>query len=348
MLVKVTGQSQYRAWSDGLVPPVERVGPALWSVPVPIPLAPLRYVNVYALGLDDGVALVDAGWDTEEAWTALVDGLGVAGYVIEDVRAVLVTHIHPDHYGLAARVREASGAWIGLHAGDARLLRERYTETGDLLRQMRAQLTHHGVPAGQVDSLSDASMGVRSLVGPSEPDVALEDGEPVPLPGWRLTGVWTPGHSPGHLCFHAPERRLLFSGDHVLPRISPNVTVHAQQRPNPLGDFLESLGKVRALEVDEVLPAHEYRFEGLPDRVDNLMEHHRGRLDELAGLVASDPGLPGWELARRLTWSRPWDEIKPHPRRIALGETLAHLTMLAAGGRVTTSDDGTVRWHPSP
>ena len=108
---------------EGVVPPVERVRPGLWSIPVPIPDNPLRYVLVYALELDSGVALVDAGWDTPEAWTALTDGLAIAGGSIGDVRAVVVTHIHPDHYGLAGRVREASGAWIGLHPADAALLR---------------------------------------------------------------------------------------------------------------------------------------------------------------------------------------------------------------------------------
>ena len=75
--------------------------PGLWSIPVPLPDSPLRYVLVYVLELDDGVALVDAGWDTPDAWAALNDGLAAAGGTVADVRAVVVTHIHPDHYGLA-------------------------------------------------------------------------------------------------------------------------------------------------------------------------------------------------------------------------------------------------------
>ena len=92
------------------MPPVEKVRPGLWSIPVPIPDNPLRYVLVYAFELDNGIAIVDAGWNTEDAWSALNNGLAEAGGSIADVRAVLVTHIHPDHYGLAGRVREESGA----------------------------------------------------------------------------------------------------------------------------------------------------------------------------------------------------------------------------------------------
>ena len=119
-VVLVTGTLQKEAWDNQELPPVEQVRAGLWSIPVPIPNNPLRYVLVYAFELDGGgVALVDAGWNTDEAWGALGDGLTTAGGSISDVRAVLVTHIHPDHYGLAGRVREASGAWIGLHPADA-------------------------------------------------------------------------------------------------------------------------------------------------------------------------------------------------------------------------------------
>ncbi len=110
-MVVVTGTRQKVAWDEKVLPPVEQVRPGLWSIPVPIPNNPLRYVLVYGFELDGGgVALVDAGWNTDAAWQALSDGLAMAGGSIGDVQAVLVTHIHPDHYGLAGRVREASGS----------------------------------------------------------------------------------------------------------------------------------------------------------------------------------------------------------------------------------------------
>jgi glyoxylase-like metal-dependent hydrolase (beta-lactamase superfamily II) len=334
-VVVVTGTVQKQAWADKVLPPVEQVRPGLWSIPVPIPDNPLRYVLVYALELDGGgVAIVDAGWDTDEAWSALTSGLATAGGSIIDVRAVLVTHIHPDHYGLAGRVREASGAWIGLHPDDAVMLDSRYGDTDALLDAMFHFLADSGVPEEKLPDLAFASMVMKSMVTMAEPDVLFEDGQIIDLPGWPLRTVWTPGHSPGHVCFHSAEQRLFLSGDHILPRITPNISVHAQQFPNPLGDYLESLAKVRDLGSDEVLPAHEYRFADLDSRIDEITAHHAERLEEIAGAIRDRPGSTAWEITLGLHWSRPWDEIESFMQRQANGETLAHCVVLELNGRI--------------
>jgi glyoxylase-like metal-dependent hydrolase (beta-lactamase superfamily II) len=333
-MVQVTGVAQKEAWDRDVLPPVEQVRPGLWSIPVPIPDNPLRYVLVYALELDSGVAIVDAGWDTEDAFAALRDGLEQAGGSLSDVRAVLVTHIHPDHYGLAGRVREASGAWIGLHPDDAQMLKARYMETDDLLARMRVFLEEAGVPRTKLPDLNLASMMIRSQVMMAEPDVLFEDGTLVDVPGWDLQTVWTPGHSPGHVCFYSDRHQLLLSGDHVLPRITPNIGVHTQQFPNPLGHYLESLLKVQNLGVEEVLPAHEYRFSDLRARLDEIIVHHADRLREIEDLLAVHQGASAWELSVKLHWSRPWEEIPDFMQRAAVGETLAHIVLLENHGRV--------------
>ncbi len=120
----VTGRAQKEAWDRNVLPPVEKVRPGMWSIPVPIPNNPLRYVSVYVMELDNGVALVDAGWPTDDAWDALNAGLVETGGSIGDVRGVVVTHLHPDHYGLAGRVREASGAWVGTAPGRCQASRD--------------------------------------------------------------------------------------------------------------------------------------------------------------------------------------------------------------------------------
>lgn len=344
-MIEVTGTLQKQAWADQVLPPVEKVRPGLWSVPVPIPDNPLRYVLVYVLELDDGVAIVDAGWNTDRAWQALTEGLIEAGGSVADVRAVLVTHIHPDHYGLAGRVREASGAWIALHPADAAMLRARYIETDDLLERMRDLMADSGVPEDELPDLNFASMALRSQVSMAEPDVLLEDGQMVALPGWDLRVVWTPGHSPGHVCFHSEQSRLLLSGDHILPRITPNVAFHSQQVPDPLGDYLDALRKVRDLPTDEVLPAHEYRFAGLDERVDEMLAHHGERLEEIEHALAARPGSTAWELTLALSWSRPWAEIPPFMRRAANGETLAHLVLLERRGRTRREGSHPAHFH---
>src|SRR5215475_9798164 len=203
------------------LPPVDRVRPGLWSIPVPLPIV-LRYVLVYA-------------FET---------GLGQAGFEIGDVRGVMVTHIHPDHYGLAGRIREASGAWIALHPADAELIHSRYAEPTDLLARVSGLLRRAGAPDEEIATLSSAAMPVRPLVKAVLPDVLLEDGQRPEVPGWDLTAIWTPGHSPGHLCFWEAANEVLLTGDHVLPKITPNISFHPQAGANPLEDYLRSLDKL--------------------------------------------------------------------------------------------------------
>jgi len=333
-VITVTGTLQKEAWDRHVLPPVEKVRPGLWSVPVPIPNNPLRYVLVYLFELDDGVALVDAGWNTDEAWDALNAGLAEAGGSMSDVQAVVVTHIHPDHYGLAGRVREASGAWVGLHPADADLLQGRYVEMDDLLDRMNELLTISGVPDDKRPDLNMASMQIRSMVTMAEPDILLEDDQKLDLAGWDLRTIWTPGHSPGHICLYSDDHQLLLSGDHILPRITPNISFHSQQDHNPLGNYLESLARIRYLNPDEVLPAHEYRFANLSARIDQLITHHEDRLREIEETLAANPGTSAWDLTLRLHWSRPWDQIADFMQRAANGETLAHLVLLEARGLV--------------
>jgi glyoxylase-like metal-dependent hydrolase (beta-lactamase superfamily II) len=343
--IDISGTLQRQAWDDDVLPPVENLGAGLWSVPVPMPQSSLRYVLVYLLEVGDGVAMIDAGWDTEDAWDALNAGLGKAGYEISDVKSVLVTHIHPDHYGLAGRVREESGAWIALHPADAAILPQRYLQMDKLMTRMRSHLLESGVPNISLDDVRGASMPVRGFVNAVLPDVLLEDGDRPEVPGWNLRAVWTPGHSPGHLCFYEVERRLLLSGDHVLPRITPNISFHPQQTSNPLADFLDALDKVAALEVDEVLPAHEYRFRGLAQRIVQLRDHHESRLAEIGVALDERPGSTAWEIAVDLTWSRPWSEIALWMQRAALGETLAHLIVLESRGTVRRSSGIPQHWE---
>ncbi|MBV8387035.1 MAG: MBL fold metallo-hydrolase [Acidimicrobiia bacterium] len=325
------------------LPPVERVRPGLWSIPVPIPNNPLRYVLVYAFETEKGPYLVDAGWNTDEAFDELCRGLVTAGFDIGDVQGVLVTHIHPDHYGLAGRIREASGAWVALHPADAALVHDRYEEPKPLVERMGELLMRAGAPEEEVQSLKGASMPVLPFVVTTHPDVLLEDGDKPEVPGWDLVSVWTPGHTAGHLCFYERDLRLMLSGDHVLPRITPNISVNPQAE-NPLVDYLASLDKVAEFETDEVLPAHEHRFVGLQARVNELKAHHEERFGEVIDAIESGKDT-AWDITAQMRWSRSWDRINGWMRRAALGEALAHIRVLEARGVVRQLDGEPVRWE---
>jgi glyoxylase-like metal-dependent hydrolase (beta-lactamase superfamily II) len=326
------------------LPPVEQVRPGIWSVPVPIPNNPLRYVLVYAFETDRGPYIVDAGWNTDDSYNTLVAGLTQAGFDIQDVKGVLVTHIHPDHYGLAGRVREASGAWIALHPADAALIHDRYLDTSELLERVGSMLRRVGAPEDELKSLQNASMPALPFVTAVEPDILIEDGEKPDVPGWDLLAIWTPGHSPGHLCFWEPDNRLMLSGDHVLPRITPNIPFHPQASDDPLGDFLRSLEKVGAYDADEVLPAHEHRFTRLDIRVEELRQHHEQRFVEVIASI-KDGTDTAWGIASRMHWSRPWERIEGFMRRAAVGEAMAHLRALEVRGVIREVWGEPVHWE---
>jgi glyoxylase-like metal-dependent hydrolase (beta-lactamase superfamily II) len=310
---------------------------------VPLPASSLRYVFVYVFETDAGPYIVDTGWNADESWDALSTGLERIGTSVSAVQGVLVTHIHPDHYGLAGRVREASGAWVALHPADAALITDRYDEPTDLLAQVGTMLRRMGAPGEEILALQNASMPVRGLVDEIQPDVLLEDGDRPEVPGWDLRSVWTPGHSPGHLCFWEPTNKVLLAGDHVLPRITPNVSLHPQAGDNPLGDFLLSLHKLEAYEAEEVLPAHEYRFVDLRSRLAELVAHHEQRFTEIRAALDAQAAT-AWDIASHMRWSRPWDQIVGFMRRAAVSEALAHLRAMEVRGEIKESPGEPSLW----
>jgi glyoxylase-like metal-dependent hydrolase (beta-lactamase superfamily II) len=343
--VEITGAAQHEAWQARAVPPVEQVRDGLWSIPVPM-RGPLRYVSAYAFALDGGgLGLIDTGWESDEGWAALTDGLSSIGGAVEDVRGVLVTHLHFDHLGLAERVRQASGAWVAMHPADAAIVGSpTYRDPAAFVAAEVDFLVSLG--ADRDDAVSDVgpAENLTAFTRMAVPDRLLEDGDVADLAGWSLRAVHTPGHTPGHLCFTEERTGLLFSGDHVLPRITPNISTTHGGLVDPLRDYLAALAAVRTNEPDEVLPAHEWRFRGLAERTATIESHHEQRLAELLDAIRANPHTTPWQLAGHLTWSRPWEQYERRMRIFAVTETDAHLRLLASRGLVTSSGGAVPTW----
>lgn len=337
-VVDVLGTEQRACWDERLLPPVERLAAWLWSVPVPIPDNPLRYTSSYVLLDDDGPVVVDPGWDTAPGWAALTAGLAAAGTAPDDVVGVVATHVHPDHHGLSGRLRERSGAWVAMHPLERDTLPQR-THTADpgaRRRSVERWLAGSGAPPGDVaELLAPFVEGERvdAVEDMAEPDVLLDDGDLVPLRGRTVRALWTPGHTPGHLCLRDEHARLLLTGDHVLPRITPNLGLSPETDRPALADFLASLRRVGALDDHDALPAHEWRFRGLAARSAQLADHHERRCAEVLEVVTALGAPTVWELAAALTWSRPWDEVGAM-RIGAIAETDAHVRYLRDQGRL--------------
>jgi len=326
-------------------PAPESLGGGVWTVPVPIPGNPLAHTLVYAVESERGPVLVDAGWNHPDAWTALHDGLRSLGLAVEDVYGVVVTHFHPDHAGLAGRVREASGAWIAMHREDAEMVRRfraRADEVGDRRWETDA-LRRAGAAESELADFSE--QGRSRIEPPAVPDRELADGELVDVPGRKLRAIWTPGHSPGHICLHLEDGDRIFTGDHVLPRITPHIGLYPYDLPDvdPLGDFLGSLERVAELTVGEVLPAHQHRFEGLSARARSIIEHHEERMREITRLLSDRP-VTLWEVTAGMRWRHPWERMPMEARRMAAGEAAAHLRTLERRGAVRRLDGDPLRF----
>jgi glyoxylase-like metal-dependent hydrolase (beta-lactamase superfamily II) len=345
--ITLTGHAQKEAWQNKVLPPVEQLGADVWSIPVPFPDNPMRYTLSYVLlGAGDAV-LIDPGWDSEEGLSHLTSGLRKAGLGLTDLTGIVATHFHSDHLGMAARLRTATGAWVAL--GDKEVRRLTAAEDPDLvLRTHREELTLWGVPT---DRLAEVAMDHRSLThlqNLADPDLRLTHGALVPSKGLNLQVVTTPGHSPGHICLVDEPHGLIFSGDHVLPRISPHIALELPGPSNPLADYYESLDRIAFEDAMEVCPAHEYRFSGMQRRVAQLIDHNRERSAEVLRVLDRHRPETVWDIARHLTWSRGWESLQAFSLRLAVSETASHVVYLRSQGhdiRVPVTEPGpAARW----
>jgi glyoxylase-like metal-dependent hydrolase (beta-lactamase superfamily II) len=341
-VITVSGLVQKHAWEEHVLPPVELVRPDLWSVPVPIPNNPLRYVNCYVFGTSQGAVLVDPGWPLDGGWEALAAGLAEIGTDVSTIHGVLVTHAHLDHHGLATRLREVSGCWVAMHAAEAEHL-ESLRDIDAVLAANDGWMELCGVPPDERGDLLTSPHLVRDL-NYMQPDRLLDDGEDVRVPGRTVTALWTPGHTPGHLCYVVHEDDVLLTGDHLLPRITSNISSYEVDE-SPLHDYLSSLKLLEPFDKREALPGHEYRFRGIATRVEDLRIHHQRRLAEIVAQLRTEPGRTAWESAHALAWSRSWAETTGFMRRTAIAETLAHLRLLERDGVVRNDRETPAHWY---
>ncbi|MET4004076.1 glyoxylase-like metal-dependent hydrolase (beta-lactamase superfamily II) [Arthrobacter sp. UYCu511] len=331
-MITVTAEEQFQAWKAKELPAAEEVRPGVWSIPVPFINNPMRYTLAYLLIGDGEAALVDPGWDSDVGWEMLKAGLAIAGLTPASITAIVVTHFHPDHLGMAARLREASGAWVALGADEPLPTHWRVDPT-QFVEEDRAQFIAWGVPAQYLEEVSFQADTWAQMTGVAEPQRRLADGELLPVAGLSVRVLATPGHTPGHICLIDERNSLILTGDHVLPRITPHVSLEAASHANPLGDYLDSLEIMGAGAEMEVLPAHEYRFRGLLARAAELKEHTLERSREVIAVLESGAAASVWDVSKELTWSRGFDSLRGFTLRLALAETASHLVYLTEQGR---------------
>jgi glyoxylase-like metal-dependent hydrolase (beta-lactamase superfamily II) len=315
-------------------------------VALPVGVNAVDSVNMHVLADGGSVTLVDCGvWrpDLPDGGLAAVEaGVEAAGYALRDVARIVVTHAHIDHYGLAGRLMETTGAELAMHTlTDLDCEKYRHPETARARR--RDTYADHGVSEAERTDLADhLTRWLPYLHSVVEASQRLRGGEELLIGGDRWDVVHTPGHSLGHVCLWSASRGVLLSGDHLLPGITPPVSFERGFDADPLRSYLDSLRRIADLRPRLVLPGHGRPFGDVAGRIEAILRNKVRRLETIRRAIREQPSSVT-ELADRLVAKA----VLAHQRQLAISETLAHIAYLRWSGVVErrTRPDGVYEWY---
>jgi glyoxylase-like metal-dependent hydrolase (beta-lactamase superfamily II) len=333
---------------DWTEPGIYSVAEGVYRIPLPLPNDALRAVNVYAVTDSTRLLLVDSGWALDAARGQLALALKGIGAELGDVSQFLVTHVHRDHYTQAVALRREFGGKIALGEHEQPSLAVS-SDGGKFPLMAQIELLRRCGAQEVVTSLTKMFGGVRrsDVADWENPDEWLTPGRRTVLPGRDFEIVHTPGHTAGHVVFVDGAAELLFSGDHVLPHITPSIGFQPAPVELPLQDYLGSLRLVRAMPDMRMLPAHGPVSASVHTRVDELLEHHRQRLETIGSQV-SQGASTAYDAALQLSWTRrqrKLSEMDAFNRMLAVLETGAHLDLLVSQGKLAATDVDGVRHY---
>ncbi len=321
---------------------IEDILPGLYKIELPLPKNPLKSVNCYVIKGADRNLIIDTGMNRPECKEVMMPALKKLEVDLNRTD-LFVTHLHADHFGLTGDLAtESSVCYFGdvetrivkgpRHWAD---LLDYYTANGFPLQVLKESMAKH---PGYLYSPS-------RLVDITE----VRDGQVIEVGGYALRCVETPGHSPGHMCLYDEGKKILFSGDHILFDITPNIA-HWPEMGDALGSYLESLEKADTLEVEMVLPAHRSSWHEHRKRIQELKEHHRVRLEEAMDALRKGDKT-AYQVAPYITWkieAKEWKDFPIVQQWFAMGETIAHLVYLLERGKVKRYNlDGTTYYAPA-
>lgn len=299
----------------------------IYKIELPIPF-PLQTTNVFLIDQSPRT-LIDTGIKTEASFEALKSGLEEIGFSLQSIERVLITHGHIDHYGQAKKISLISGAPIYIHSREYGRIRSIIHSFGFL----KTILLRNGAPEELVSQAIQYIESAQGMADPLEEAFFLTDGDSIPFASMTLRAIQCPGHSPGLLCYYWPEKRVLFTGDHLLKEITPNPVLNIPEIGTPLRypslkEYLQSLRKVEGLELSLLLPGHGEEVRDPKGLIQNILFHHRQRMEEVVSSLLKGPKTP-FEIAMDL-----FPNVPPFELFLAISEAIGHLEILKDEGRV--------------
>ena len=309
----------------------EQLAENLWRLEIPLEGNPLKDLNSYLLTGERNL-LIDTGFNQKSCKTAMVKQLRELKVDLNKTD-IFLTHVHYDHSGLSTFLHRP-GCKIYISKIDGKIMAETRSEA--VWRKRYERCIQNGFVEEETQLLWGSNPSQNRGPEPFEDYTYLQDGDVLEYAGVKLTCIATPGHTPGHLCLYNKENKWLFSGDHVLFRISPNICAWRNVEDS-LSDYLASLQKISSLEVTGLFPGHRLLEGNLQERIKELQQHHAKRLQETLSAVKSNPGLTPYDIAGKMHWNiraRSWEDFPVNQKYFATGETVAHLDYLRVRGKL--------------
>lgn len=311
--------------------------PDIYSIDIPLPENPLKNLNCYVV-LDGGDTLIiDTGFHRPECLAAMKAGLKELGVELDQV-SLFLTHLHSDHTGLAYQMMEGRNRPI--YMGDIDYAYFKNSISGNGWEETEKLYEEEGLPKEMTKALRQTNPA-RSFAPSGVFDaITVKDGDKISVGAYEFTCVWVPGHTPGQMCLYLPERKLMFTADHILFDITPNITSWLGVEDS-LGDYLQSLQKISTFAIETALPAHRKNDMDVYVRIRQIQEHHKARLEDTLYVLDKEPDMTSYETAARMKWSmrgKCWEEFPVHQRWFAMGETMAHLNYLMLRDMITKTE----------